>query len=139
MQIEPSDVLERLLAMPGDRYADPLGIAPVAGTTPGSILEAPGLEQRRQIAGGRRAGRVHLVRWRRLQFGMGIDKDQRLAALQHELVDREQCLWRQVLRMHQHQHVDIDRDRIEASADNGSILSSCCTCSITAIGWLGRP
>ena len=24
-------------------------------------------------------------------------------------------------------------------ADNGSILSSCCNCSMTAIGWLGRP
>ena len=114
MQIEPSDVVERLLAMPGDRDTDPLGIAAVAGDDPRQHLEAPRFEQRCKIAGGRRTRRVHLARLRRLQFGVGIDKDQRLAALQHELVDREQCLRRQVLRMHQHQHIDIGRDRIEA-------------------------
>ena len=44
---------------------------------------------------------------------MRVDKDQRLAAPQHELVDREQGLGRQILRMHQHQHVDIGRDHVD--------------------------
>ncbi len=50
---------------------------------------------------------------RGLQLGERIDKDERLAAFQDELVDREQCLVRQVLRMHEHQHIDIGRDRID--------------------------
>ncbi len=50
---------------------------------------------------------------RGLQFGERIDEDERLAAFQDELVDREQCLVRQVLRMHEHQHIDIGRDRID--------------------------
>ena len=50
---------------------------------------------------------------RGLQFGERIDKDERLAAFQDELIDRKQRLVRQVLRVHEHQHIDIGRDRID--------------------------
>ena len=53
---------------------------------------------------------------------MRVDKDQRLAATEHKLVDREQGLGRQVLRMHQHQHVDIGRDRIEVGAEGVDLV-----------------
>jgi len=50
---------------------------------------------------------------RGLQFRKRIDKDERLAAFQDELVDRKERLIRQALRMHEHQHIDVGRDRID--------------------------
>ena len=42
------------------------------------------------------------------QFGIGIDEDERAAALQHELIDRVELLRRSDrARMHDHQHVDV--------------------------------
>ena len=68
---------------------------------------------------------------------MGIDEDQRLAALQHELVDREQGLRREVLRMHHHQHVDIGGNRVDVGAERLDLveLLQLLDHGIGSLGW----
>ena len=117
LQVEPGDVVERPRPAARARHADPLRIAAIAGDRLRRHLEAPGFEQPFEIAGAWRTGRIALARMRGLQLGMRIDKDERLAALQDELVDRVERLLRQALRMHQHQHVDIGRDRIDVGGE----------------------
>ena len=117
LQIEPGDVVERLLAAARHRDADLLRVAAVAGDDVWQHFKSPGLEQRGQVARGGRPRRAGLARLCRLQFGMRVDKDQRLAAPQHELVDREQGLGRQILRVHQHQHIDIRRDYVDVGVE----------------------
>ena len=55
---------------------------------------------------------MHLLRLR-----IGIDEDQRVAALQHELVDGVERLVGQVLRMDDHQHVDVVRHLVDVGRD----------------------
>ncbi len=117
LQIEPGDIVDGLVAAPGHRHADLLRVTAVAGHHLRQHLETPGFEQRREVARRGRAGRVRLARLRRLQFGVRVDEDQRLAALQHKLVDREQRLGCKVLRVHQHQHVDIGGNGVDVDAE----------------------
>ena len=114
VQFDPGDVIERLRAAARPMHRDADRVLAVAGDNIRQEAHAPFLEQRFEIAVGRLAGLGALAG---LQFGIGIDKDQRLAALQDKLVNREQCLLRQVLRMHQHQDTDVGGHRVELGAD----------------------
>ena len=109
VQLQPSDVIQRLGAAADARYRNPHRVATVAGDGIRQQPQPPFLEQGFEIAVGRRPGTGALAG---LKLGIRIDEDQRLAAPQHELVDREQRLVRQVLRVDQHQHIDVGRHRV---------------------------
>ena len=79
------------------------------------VVDAPGLEQLRQVGGAvghHRRLRVVRIGARIVALGERVDEDEQMAAAQNELVDRVLRIVGQVLRLHDNEDVDVLVDRL---------------------------